>query len=71
MDLIRPGFFSIVTMLDRFIPGIHTCDQLYGRSLNGNIPDQICKPLVDFDDSYRLHQAITDAAGGTIEGRIL
>jgi hypothetical protein len=41
---------TIVSVLERFIPGVNTCDKLYRMGLTGNIPDQICNPLVDFVD---------------------
>ena len=41
--------FTVVTVLEQFLPGLHhTCDELYQKGLTGNIPDQICKPLVKY-----------------------
>jgi hypothetical protein len=43
--------FSQVIALEQFLSGgLHTCDELFHMGITGNIPDQICYPLVDFAD---------------------
>lgn len=41
--------FTLVAVLKQFLPnGQYTCEELYRVGLTGNMPDQICKPLVNF-----------------------
>jgi hypothetical protein len=40
--------FARIVTFDRFIKGEKTCGELYRMGLTGNIPDQICNPLVNY-----------------------
>ncbi|GAX19863.1 hypothetical protein FisN_1Lh678 [Fistulifera solaris] len=40
--------FAKIVTFDRFIKGEKTCDELYRMGRTGNIPDQICNPLVNY-----------------------